>query len=102
MRKILIAAAMVLFSLTASVQAQDDGAAASGDSAWRLVAVGAGALAGIWAVNIATAGFAAPAMAAAGAGDMGAFLSFNMLIRASVLAAGAITGGYVGGWIYDG
>ncbi len=101
MRKILIAAAMVLFSLTATVQAQE-GAAASDDNGWRLVAVGAGALAGIWAVNVVTAGFAAPVMAAAGAGNVGAFFSLNMLMRTAVFAAGAIAGGYVGGWIYDG
>jgi hypothetical protein len=102
MRRVLIAAAMVLFSLTASVQAQDSGATASADNGWRLAAVGAGALAGIWAVNVVTAGFASPVIAAAGAADVGAFLSLNMLIRTAVLAGGAITGGYVGGWIHDG
>ena len=49
-----------------------------------------------------TAGFASPVIAAAGAADVGAFLSLNMLFRTAVLAGGAITGGYVGGWIYDG
>jgi hypothetical protein len=101
MHKILIVAAMALFSLTASVQAQESGAAAS-DSGWRVVAVGAGALAGIWAVNVATAGLAAPVMAAASAGNIGAFMSLNMLFRTAVFAGGAIAGGYVGGWMYDG
>ena len=101
MRKILIAAAVVLFSLTATVQAQE-GAAASGDDSWRLVAVGAGALAGVWAANVVTAGFVMPVMAAAGAADVGAFFTFDMLARTAVLAGGAIAGGYIGGWIYDG
>ena len=107
MRKILIATVLVLFSVTA--QAQEAPATDGGDS-WRYVAIGAGALGGIWAANILSAGLLMPIVAGGGIGagggagvaGMGAGGSLFMATRALVTLGGAIAGGYIGAWLYDG
>ena len=106
MRKILIAAVLVLFSVTA--QAQE--APAANDDGWRYAAIGAGALGGIWAANILSAGLLMPVVAAGsmgiegsvGAGGMGAGAGVFVATRALVTLGGAIAGGYIGAWLYDG
>jgi|ETNmetMinimDraft_20_1059909.scaffolds.fasta_scaffold29670_2 hypothetical protein len=106
MRKILIAAALVLFSVTA--QAQE--APATDSEGWRYVAIGAGALGGIWAANVLSAGLLMPVLAGSGIGaggavgvaDMGAHAGMFVATRAIVVVGGAIAGGYIGAWLYDG
>lgn len=106
MRKFLIATVLVLFSVTA--QAQE--APATGGDGWRYVAIGAGALGGIWAANILTAGLLMPVVAAggvgpgggAGVGGMGVGAGLFGVTRLVVTVGGAVAGGYIGAWLYDG
>lgn len=108
MRKILIATVLVLFSVTA--QAQEAQAPAAGGDGWRYVAIGAGALGGIWAANVLSAGLLMPVVAGGGFGagggmgvaGLGAGGSLFIATRALVTLGGAIAGGYIGGWLYDG
>lgn len=113
MRKILIVAIVAIFSMTATAQTQETPSPVpplptmpdlkkSGTDKWRTVAVTAGALAGIWAVNAATLGFAAtPTLAAVGSFNLAAFNTPAMAARIVLITAGAITGGYITAWIYD-
>jgi hypothetical protein len=119
MRRLLIAVTIAAFTMTA--QAQVVRAQEESSSGWRMVAVGVGALAGIWAVNVATAGFAAgPTIAVVSdmaAGNIGvaqvATIPVNVgsalvanpwwtVTRVALMTGGAISGGYIAGWLYDG
>ena len=113
MRKILIAAFVALFSMTAAAHAQDTPQPVppvptmpvlnNDASKWHAVAVTAGAVAGIWAVNVATAGFAVtPVLAAVGALNLAALNTPAMAARIVLITAGAITGGYIAAWFTDG
>jgi len=121
MRRLLIAVAVAAFTLTMTAQTQAVRAQEQSGDGWRLIAVGIGALAGVWAVNVATAGFAAgPTFAVVGdiaAGNMGvgqvASIPVNVgnamvvdpwwtVTRVALMAGGAISGGYIAGWLYDG
>ena len=113
MRKILIAAFVALFSMTAAAHAQETPQPVppvptmpvpkNDASNWHTVAVTAGAVAGIWAVNVATAGFAVtPVLAAVGSLNMAAFNTPAMAARIVLITAGAITGEYIAAWFTDG
>jgi hypothetical protein len=105
MRKFLIATVFVLMSVTA--QAQE--APASGGDSWRYVAIGAGALGGIWVANVLSAGLLMPIVASGGIGagggigvaGMGAGGGLFIATRALITVGGAIAGGYIGAWYYD-
>ena len=113
MRKIVIAAFLALFSMTAAAQAQETPApvppvptmpdmSKPDADPWRNVAVAAGTAAGIWAVNAATGGFVVtPILAAAGTLNTAAFNTPAMAARIVLITAGAITGGYLTAWFYD-
>ena len=121
MRRLLIAVAVAAFTLTMTAQTQTVRAQEQSGDGWRLIAVGVGALAGIWAVNVATAGFAAGPtfavvsdIAAGNVGvaeiatipmDVGTAMVTNpwwTVTRVAFMTGGAISGGYIAGWLYDG
>jgi len=121
MRRLLIAVALASFAFTMTAQTQAVRAQEQSGDGWRLIAVGVGALAGIWAVNVATAGFAAgPTIAVVSdmaAGNIGvgqmAFIPVEVgtamvvdpwwtVARVALMTGGAISGAYIAGWIYGG
>lgn len=121
MRRLIIAVAVAAFAFTMTAPTQTVRAQEQSGDGWRLIAVGVGALAGIWAVNVATAGFAAGPtfavvsdMAAGNVGvgqamsipaDVATAMVFNpwwTVTRVALMTGGAISGGYIAGWLYDG
>ncbi len=104
MRKTLIAAIIALFAVTATVgttaQAQEQ---ESGNGTWRVLAIGAGSLAGIWAVNLASGGLAMGTIGASVAlGDYtGAMWTALTSMHAVLIVSGAVSGGYIAAWLYD-
>jgi len=60
MRKILCVALITLFSLTATVQAQEAAPAEQSSSGWQYVAIGVGVLAGILIIDALTVGAMTP------------------------------------------
>ncbi len=128
MRKILIGTVLVLFSVpalaqeilteevqTEVVQATDaltEMVPATDGDRWRYVAIGAGVLGGIWAANVLSAGILMPLVADGGIGigggvggeGMGMGVGAGLFAGAETLVTlgGAIAGGYIGGWLYDG
>ncbi len=105
MRKTLIAAIMVLFAVTATMgttaQAQEQ--EASGNGTWRVLAIGAGSLAGIWAVNLASGGLAMGTIGASLAlGNYTAAMWTALTpMHAVLIVSGAVSGGYIAAWLYD-
>ena len=112
MRRLLIAVTVAAFTMTMIAQTQTARAQEQSGDGWRLIAVSVGAIAGIWAVNVATAGFAAgPTFAVVGdmaAGNMGVAQVASIPVdvgtamvtnpwwtvtRVALMAGGAISGG---------
>ncbi len=66
MRKILCVALIALFSLTATVQAQEAAPAEQSTSGWTYVAIGVGVLAGILIIDALTVGAMTPLVVVVG------------------------------------
>jgi hypothetical protein len=104
MRKTLIAGIIALFAIFTTVGAPAMAEAEKGESAaWHIVAIGAGSLAGMWAVNLASGGLAFGTIGASIAlGDFsGAMWTALVPRHAVLLLSGAVAGGYVGAWISE-
>lgn len=104
MRKTLIAGIVALFAVTATVgvpaQAQEK---TDVNGAWRVVAIGAGSVAGLWAVNLASGGLAMGTIGASLAlgNYAGALWTALTPMHAVLIVSGAVSGGYIAAWLYD-
>ena len=99
MRKLLLALAFLL-GLPAMAMAQD--AAAPADADYHVVAISAGAVAGVIVANALTGGLATPVITIGAGGGVAALEGGAALWSIVATAVGAVVGGYHGDWIYHG
>ena len=99
MRKLFLALGFLL-ALPTLAMAQNAAAPADpADAGYRVVAISAGAVAGVIVANALTGGLATPVMTIGAGGGM-AWDGGVALWSVISTAAGAVAGGYFGDWLY--
>src|SRR5262245_49718823 len=110
MRKILLIGTVLVLPMNAMAQTAPSlaesvptpGVEANIDG-YRVAAISVGAVAGVLVANAVTGGMVTPVLLW-GAGDAGLVAAAPAATAAqtAVTAAGALIGGYIGNWVYDG
>ncbi|MFO1057386.1 MAG: hypothetical protein U1E53_10520 [Dongiaceae bacterium] len=102
MRALMLA---LMLLVMAPLAARADTAAApampteDGAGSYRVVAIAAGAVAGVIVANAVTGGLATPVLVM-GAGDAVLVPGGGFYLSAATAAVGALAGGYIGSWLY--
>ena len=99
MRKLFLALGFLL-ALPTMAMAQSATPADSADAGYHVVAISAGAVAGVIVANALTGGLATPVMTIGAGGGVAVWEGGTALWSIVSTAAGAVVGGYFGDWLY--
>jgi len=98
MRRLILVLGFLL-ALPTMAMAQD--AAPPADAGYRVVAISAGAVAGVIVANALTGGLATPVVTIGAGGGVTLWEGGAALWSIVATAAGAVVGGYHGDWLYS-
>jgi len=99
MRKLFLAVGFLL-ALPTMAMAQSATPADPADAGYHVVAISAGAVAGVIVANALTGGLATPVMTIGSGGGVAVWEGGAALWSIVSTAAGAVVGGYFGDWLY--
>lgn len=99
MRKLFLALGFLL-ALPTMAMAQSAAPADPADAGYHVVAISAGAVAGVIVANALTGGLATPVMTIGAGGGVAVWEGGAALWSIVATAAGAVVGGYFGDWVY--
>ena len=99
MRKLILALGFLL-ALPTMAMAQNATATDSADASYHVVAISAGAVAGVIVANALTGGLATPVMTIGAGGGVAVWEGGAAIWSIVSTAAGAVVGGYFGDWLY--
>ena len=99
MRKLFLALGFLL-ALPTMAMAQSATPADPADAGYHVVAISAGAVAGVIVANALTGGLATPVMTIGAGGGVAVWEGGTALWSIVSTAAGAVVGGYFGDWLY--
>ena len=99
MRKLFLAVGFLL-ALPTMAMAQSAPPADPADAGYHVVAISAGAVAGVIVANALTGGLATPVMTIGSGGGVAVWEGGAALWSIVSTAAGAVVGGYFGDWVY--
>jgi hypothetical protein len=101
MRAFFLALLLLMAPLAARAETAAPAAGPADESAgsYRVVAIAAGAVAGVIVANAVTGGLATPVLVM-GAGDAVLIPGSGIYVSAATAAIGAVAGGYLGNWLY--
>ena len=100
MRKLFLALGFLLALPTMAMAQSAATPADSADASYHVVAISAGAVAGVIVANALTGGLATPVMPIGAGGGVAVWEGGTAIWSIVSTAAGAIVGGYVGDWLY--
>ena len=100
MRKLILALGFLLALPTMAMAQNAATPADPANAGYHVVAISAGAVAGVIVANALTGGLATPVMTIGAGGGVAIWEGGAALWSIVSTAAGAVAGGYVGDWIY--
>jgi hypothetical protein len=100
MRKLFLALGFLLALPTMAMAQNATAPADPADAGYHVVAISAGAVAGVIVANALTGGLATPVMTIGAGGGVAVWEGGTALWSIVSTAAGAVIGGYFGDWVY--
>ena len=100
MRKLFLALGFLLALPTMAMAQTATTPADPADAGYHVVAISAGAVAGVIVANALTGGLATPVMTIGAGGGVAVWEGGAALWSIVATAAGAVAGGYFGDWVY--
>jgi hypothetical protein len=100
MRKLYLALGFLLAMPTMAMAQSATAPADPADAGYHVVAISAGAVAGVIVANALTGGLATPVMTIGAGGGVAVWEGGTALWSIVSTAAGAVIGGYFGDWVY--